>query len=128
MGYQADDEGSETDDRRQEIMPWIYAHLIGDYLLQTHWMAVNKKSSNFACSIHVLAYMLPFLFCGISWGGLLLIAGQHWMQDRTTMVQWFMDHTGKGAFSQPPLGPWSVIVTDNIFHILWIAGVANYIG
>lgn len=24
------------------------------------WMAANKKSSSFACAVHVAAYMLPF--------------------------------------------------------------------
>ena len=102
-------------------MNWIFAHLIGDYLLQNDWMARNKKTSSFACSVHIITYMIPFLFIGLEVWQLLAIAGQHWIQDRTNFVLWFMKVTGKNDFIKPPMAPWSIIVIDNIFHILWIA-------
>ncbi len=34
-------------------MHWIYAHLIGDYLLQNDWMAKGKKQKSWICAIHI---------------------------------------------------------------------------
>ena len=106
-------------------MHWIYAHLIGDYLLQNDWMASGKKKNSWICTVHIVTYMLPFLFCGFSWLQLLLIAVQHWIQDRTNIVVYFMQVAGKKEFTQSPMAPWSIIVVDNIFHILWIALVVE---
>ena len=107
-------------------MHWIYAHLIGDYILQNDWMAQNKKSFTLPCLIHVTFYMLPFLLCNFSWWQMLLIAAQHYILDRTTFVGWFCKMKGSGQFvSQDSiLFPWSWIVMDNILHVLWIAFVA----
>jgi len=106
-------------------MHWIYAHLIGDYLLQTDWMARNKKGSTIACLTHVLVYMLPFCFTHMAWWQLLLIGSQHFLQDRTHFVARYMRFTGSRVFSAPPYSPWSVIVVDNVFHILFIACVTS---
>ena len=105
-------------------MHWIYAHLIGDYLLQNDWMAQNKKKKDLACIAHVAAYMVPFLFCGFNGWQLLLIASQHYALDRTDFVGWFMAVKGSKAFRDGPYAPWSSVITDNILHILWIAIVA----
>jgi hypothetical protein len=104
-------------------MHWIYAHLIGDYLLQNDWMAKGKKAKSWICTIHVTIYILPFIFTGLAWWKLLLIALQHWLQDRTNFVPWSMKIMGRNEFAAQPLAPWSIIITDNIFHILWIAFV-----
>lgn len=105
-------------------MHWIYAHLIGDYLLQNDWMANGKKRESWICAVHVLTYLLPFLFTPLAWWQLALIAAQHFAQDRTAFVLWLMRKKSSAAFAQPPCGPWSVIVTDNILHVLFMAGVA----
>lgn len=101
----------------------ILAHFVGDFLLQTHEQAVKKKTSNLFCGFHVVCYIVPFLMCGLAWWQLLLIAAQHFIQDRTNFVVWFMKAKGSAGFIEPPMGPWSIIVTDNILHILWIAFV-----
>ena len=36
-------------------------HSIGDYVLQSDWMATNKTKNSFAAFIHALVYSLPFL-------------------------------------------------------------------
>ena len=104
-------------------MPWIYAHLIGDYLIQTDWMANGKKRSSWICAVHVLTYLVPFLFTPMPWWQLALIGAEHFLQDRTGVVVWLMKAKGSAAFIQPPCGPWSVILTDNILHVLFIASV-----
>jgi len=107
-------------------MHWIYAHLIGDYLLQNDWMAMNKKSSSFHCLVHVLVYMIPFLFCGFEAWQLAVIAVQHYATDRTKFVEWFMIAKGSKNFATGVCFPWSQIITDNILHILTIAAVASF--
>jgi hypothetical protein len=105
-------------------MHWIYAHMIGDYLIQTDWMAAGKKRSSWICAVHVLTYLIPFLFTPLAWWQVALIGLQHFAQDRTGFVVWMMKAKGSGVFVGPPCGPWSVIVTDNVLHVLWMAAVA----
>jgi hypothetical protein len=104
-------------------MHWIYAHLIGDFLFQTHEIAIKKKTSSIFCSYHVVCYIVPFLLCGLTSWQLVLIAAQHFVIDRTGFVVWFMKWKGSAGFTEPPMAPWSIIVMDNILHILWIAFV-----
>jgi hypothetical protein len=104
-------------------MHWIFAHLIGDYLLQNDWMALNKKNKSFNCLMHVLTYCLPFLLCALAPWQIVLIGIQHFIQDRTNLVVWLMKIKGSGQFASGPCSPWSIIITDNILHVLWIAFV-----
>ena len=106
-------------------MNYLVAHLVGDFLLQTDWMAQNKKRSSFVCTVHVMAYMVPFLFLNLAWWQLAIIAAQHWIQDKTNFVTWYMQAVGKAEFAKPPLAPWSIFVVDATFHILAIAIVVN---
>ena len=106
-------------------MHFIYAHLIGDYLIQNDWMAKGKKQSSWICLVHVLTYLLPFLFCGLSWWKIAAIGVQHFAQDRTNIVVWAMKQYGKSDFAAPPMAPWSIIITDNIWHVLFIALVVS---
>lgn len=109
--------------KEKVVMHWIYAHLIGDYILQNDWMALHKKRSSFRCFVHVTLYMLPFLLCSLTWWQFLLIAIQHYLIDRTKFVAWFMTAKGQHEFATGMCFPWSQIVMDNILHILWIAFV-----
>jgi hypothetical protein len=40
----------------------LLAHLIGDYVLQSDWMASRKRAEVSAAVVHAWAYALPFLF------------------------------------------------------------------
>jgi hypothetical protein len=102
-------------------MHWIYAHLIGDYLLQNDWMVSRKKQSHAACTVHVALYMLPFLWCDLSYMQFLAIGLQHFLQDRSNFIVWLMRVKGSSRFAEPPMAPWSIVVTDNVVHILFIA-------
>ena len=106
------------------MMHWIYAHLIVDYLIQNDWMAAGKKKSSWICAAHVATYLVPFAFTTLAWWQVALVGLQHFAQDRTGFVAWLMRAKGSGAFACPPCGSWSVIVTDNILHVLWMAAVA----
>ena len=105
-------------------MNYVFAHLIGDYFFQNDWMAQNKKKSAWHCFIHVVTYMIPFLLCVFASWQLLAIALQHYAVDRSNFVMWLMKAKGSQLFATGPCFPWSIIVTDNITHILWIAFVA----
>ena len=39
----------------------LILHLIGDYLLQSDWMAQNKTKCSKAAAAHAITYSLPFL-------------------------------------------------------------------
>lgn len=107
---------------------WILAHFIGDFLLQNDWMAVGKKRSSWICTIHVLLYMLPFLLTDLRWGALVLIAVQHWLQDRTQFVGWWCKKMGsfQGELKQDVL-PWGHFVVDQVFHFVWMWCVVSYL-
>lgn len=106
-------------------MHWIFAHLIGDYILQNDWMAINKKNNSWICLLHVILYMIPFIFCNLLIWQLIIIAIEHFIQDRTNIVTWTMKIKGSEPFSKPPFAPWSIILMDNIYHILFIALIAK---
>ena len=98
----------------------LVAHLVGDFVVQNDWMAVNKKRSSLACLVHVVTYMLPFLLCGLAWWQLALIAAQHFVQDRTAFVFWWMR-----VWKRVPSDYWTAVAlfVDQAFHVAWITAV-----
>lgn len=97
-------------------MHWIYAHLIGDFILQNDWMASGKKNSWLVAAIHVIVYLVPFLFTGMAFWKIGIIGLQHLLQDRTNFVTKYLEIIGKKDFTKPPLAPWSIFLVDNIIH------------
>jgi hypothetical protein len=57
----------------------VIAHLVGDYMLQSDWMAAEKTKKNLAAFAHVVTYILPFLFLTHSITPLLFIASTHFL-------------------------------------------------
>mgnify|MGYP000214500488 CR=1 FL=1 len=106
-------------------MHWIYAHLIGDFIIQNDWMAENKKSNTFVCIVHILTYLIPFFLTSLVTWKLLLIGLEHFVQDRTNIVVRFMELKGSKNFAKLPFTPWSIFLVDNILHILFIAWIAS---
>ena len=39
----------------------LVAHAIGDYVLQSDWMASKKRTENLAAAVHAFCYSIPFL-------------------------------------------------------------------
>ena len=37
----------------------LVAHAVGDYILQSHWMATEKTKQHFAAAAHAVVYTLP---------------------------------------------------------------------
>lgn len=105
-------------------MNYLIGHLVGDYLLQNDFMAQNKKRSTFPCLVHVGLYTVAIaLFTGWPWWALAIVAATHFAQDRTQVIGWWMRTVGQGDFAKPPLGPWSIIVVDNVWHLVTLFAI-----
>ena len=99
----------------------LLLHLIGDYLLQTDWMAKNKKAKThnglYACILHCFVYSLPFFYTA-NYRQVALISLTHFLIDRWFFVKWYMNTFGLKDFAKAPFAPWSIFVVDNTFHLL----------
>lgn len=104
---------------------WLYAHFIGDYLLSNDKISVKKKESSLWCMLHVGLYMIPFLFTQLNLLQLVLIAVQHFIQDRWNFIGWFNKLFGR--FQHESVRVWGHIIVDNLIHILWMAFVVHNI-
>lgn len=121
----------------------LVAHGVGDYLLQSHWMANRKTSSSVAAAAHVATYTVPFAFLTQDPLALALIAGTHFLIDRFRLARFVVfakNHiaprsawpkaqtaTGYDADVPPWLAVWLLIIADNILHILINAAVLTWI-
>lgn len=66
----------------------LLCHLIGDYLLQSDWMATEKTKKSTTALAHVLTYGLPFLLLTRSIPALLIIIGTHFVIDRWRLARY----------------------------------------
>lgn len=111
----------------------LLCHLVGDYVLQSHWMATEKTKRWWPAVVHGVTYTLPFLFITQSPAALIIIAGTHIIIDRFRLarhVAWLKNQLGPKAtrpghtptgFSDdlPPwLSFWLMIVLDNTLHLV----------
>ncbi len=99
----------------------LVGHLVGDYLLQNDWMALNKKRSSLHCMVHCLVWTVSVMLFSQwpLWVACPLFI-THFVQDRTQIVSWWMDTIGQKSFRTGICAPWSAIVVDNVWHILTI--------
>lgn len=115
----------------------LLAHAIGDYVLQSDWMANEKTKRSLAAAIHVLAYGVPFLFLSSSLAALGVIVGTHFLIDRYRLARYVVwlknwpvtppwrECTATGYPPDRPawMAVWLLIIADNILHVL-INGLA----
>lgn len=114
----------------------ILAHLIGDYWLQSGWMANNKTKNIWVAFMHALTYSLPIVFlCHPSLYAWLVIVTTHALIDRWRLSRYISfakdflapermwpkwkesKDTGYPNSLPPFLGFWLMIITDNVLHI-----------
>lgn len=110
----------------------LLAHAVGDYVLQSDWMATEKTKRSLAAWAHAFAYSLPFLLLSPSataWG---VIVGTHFLIDRWRLARyivwlknWPMTPPWREctATGYPPDRPawmtvWLLIIADNALHVL----------
>lgn len=68
----------------------VLAHLWGDYILQSDWMANNKAKRSWPCLVHVLLYTACFLFVTTSWKALAVIGVTHFLIDRFGLARYLV--------------------------------------
>jgi Protein of unknown function (DUF3307) len=66
----------------------LVCHAVGDYILQSDWMANTKTKQSVAAFAHVLTYMLPFLFLRPSPFALFVIVSTHFVIDRWRLARY----------------------------------------
>jgi hypothetical protein len=65
---------------------FLLCHLVGDFLAQSDWMALNKNKRTFPCLVHCLIYTACFLVLTVSWKALLFIFVTHFIIDRFPII------------------------------------------
>ncbi len=120
----------------------ILAHLWGDYILQSDWMAQNKTKRSWPCLVHAMIYTLCFVPIFLanhsSDATILVILVTHFLIDRFRLARFvvsakntigqpyakFLDSpneysTATGYSKGVPdwLAVWLLIIADNIIHI-----------
>ena len=123
----------------------LLAHMVGDYLLQSHWMATQKTSRWWPAVAHGVTYTLPYLILTRSPLALVVIASTHIVIDRYRLarhVVWLKNQmaprahrptwadasaTGYASATPPWLAVWLLIVTDNTLHLLINAVAVLYL-
>jgi hypothetical protein len=113
----------------------LVAHAVGDYLLQSDWMANEKTKRWVPALAHGAVYSLPFLLITRSPLALLVIAGTHAAIDRYRLARFVVyaknwiappsywhawaDCSGTGYHKDRPpwLAVWLLIVADNVMHV-----------
>lgn len=66
----------------------LAAHAVGDYLLQSHYMATEKTKRSIAALAHVATYGLPFLLLSPSVWQYLAIVSSHFVIDRWRLARY----------------------------------------
>ena len=83
---------------------FLLCHFVGDFWLQTDWMAMNKGRKSWNCLVHVLIYTSCFLLLTTSWKALLFIGVTHFIFDRWHVILkrmiWWRNHFPTGKY--PP--------------------------
>lgn len=113
----------------------LLAHALGDYVLQSDWMANEKTKRSVAALAHVLTYALPFLFFRPTPMALFVIVSTHFVIDRWRLARYvcwlknfiappgsnaaWADSSGTGYHKDRPawMAVWLMIIADNIMHI-----------
>ena len=122
----------------------LFGHLVGDYVFQNRWMAMNKSGSTFKCVVHCLIYtatVCAFTWT-FTWPWIALVFLSHFLVDRFSLADiWLKFIRGRNliefATKEPTHAeimrgnnPASLVilrggftalvyaVTDNTFHLL----------
>jgi hypothetical protein len=119
----------------------LVAHAVGDYLLQSDWMATEKTRRHVAAAVHALVYTLPFVLLTRSPAALAFVAATHFAIDRwrlaryvcwaknvlrpgfgnetlaTLAADWHRCAATGYAPDRPAwLTTWLLIIADNVLH------------
>lgn len=131
----------------------LVAHAIGDYVLQSDWMAQQKTKNGVPATVHAVVYSLVFVLAfhpsHMAW---LVIYGTHFLIDRYRLARFVVyaknflapprtfgstdswwhsweDCSGTGYHKDRPawLAVWLLIIADNTMHVLINALALRYL-
>ncbi len=121
----------------------LVAHVVGDFVLQTDWMANGKSTRTLATLAHASFYILPFLLLTTNLATLLVIGGTHFLIDRFRLARYLVwarniPWPGSKPWAEcrengfppglpPYLSTWLLIIVDNTMHILINGAAIKYI-
>lgn len=124
----------------------LWCHLVGDYVLQSSWMANGKTKRWIPAIAHSLVYFTPFFF--VFQPSLLqasVMIGTHILIDRFRLARFvaFANHyisppqewkpwaecSGTGYYKDTPpwLATWLMIIVDNVIHLTINAIALTYL-
>ena len=112
-------------------MEQLLAHLVGDYILQSHTMAINKTKSPSWAIYHGIMYSIPFIFLA-SPIAIFVITFTHIVIDKMALAKKVTSYKNYlfGGFNPQTLNEvypegtpeyisfWLVILCDNTLHLL----------
>jgi hypothetical protein len=112
----------------------LLAHLTGDYLIQSDWMANEKTKRWLPAIVHGVTYTIPFLLFVHSLPALAIICGTHILIDRFRLIKhliWLKnllggslsweeanENNGYGKHVPIWMSTWLMIIADNTIHLL----------
>ena len=102
----------------------LIAHLIGDFPLQTSWMAINKAHNWLPLIVHSALYtfiigLISLIgFNGLAPWKLFVIFLVHVVLDRRTFVAWWVNQIMRTNLSE---NRWLGIMVDQVFHVTILA-------
>jgi hypothetical protein len=111
----------------------LAAHLIGDWIIQTSWMA-NEKSKNYlALAAHVFTYHI-FTFGALFFAGVdltkavwatLFLAVTHAFLDNRRFEFWWLRQIKKVEDAEVPI--WLLLGVDQSFHLILLVLVSFWL-
>lgn len=116
----------------------VILHIVGDYLIQSHWMATEKIHRWWPAIVHGVTYTIPFLLLTRSPLALLVICVTHIIIDHYRLAKhliWIKNFLAPRSYHKPTwseakynngfsenvpmwLSMWLMIINDNTVHIL----------
>jgi len=99
---------------------FLLCHLVGDFIFQSDWMAMNKSKKTWNCLVHCIIYTSCFLVLTLSWKALIFIGVTHFIFDRFPIIIkrliWLKNHINP-TFTFVPFDKCSITgYYDNILN------------
>ena len=101
----------------------LILHLIGDYLMQSDWMAQNKTKAFWPAYVHATVYALPFLMLPAAWHHhelpFVVILLTHFLIDRYRLaryVVWAKNLLGPTVLWDCEVYDKGRITADKVWH------------
>lgn len=84
----------------------LLAHLLGDYILQSHWMAIEKTKRWLPAILHGVTYTIPYVLVTQAIPALLIICLTHIVIDRYRLARYVV-------WLKNQMAPWSFVYKTN---------------